>query len=117
MKHTWILNGKGYFSNESLMLKYGSMKFYGTEKELDIYLEENPPERIMPSGKVLSYNSWEHALLGHMMAEVTGQPFDTAMRQFLFEPLGMENSTFTQPLPASIEENLATGYAFDGDFP
>mgnify|MGYP003657889455 FL=1 len=39
-KHTWTLEGKGYFDSESLMLKYGSMKFYGTEKELDIYLED-----------------------------------------------------------------------------
>tara|TARA_R110001592_G_scaffold269282_4_gene535610 strand:+ start:1609 stop:1854 length:246 start_codon:yes stop_codon:yes gene_type:complete len=39
-KHTWTLEGKGYFSNETLMLKYGSMKFYGTEKELEIYLED-----------------------------------------------------------------------------
>ena len=83
---------------------------------LDVYLEENPPERFMPSGKVLSYNSWEHALLGYMMAEVSGQPFDNAMSQYLFEPLGMENSTFTQPLPAHIADNLATGYAFDRDF-
>jgi CubicO group peptidase (beta-lactamase class C family) len=83
---------------------------------LDVYLEENPPERFMPSGKVLSYTSWEHALLGYTMAEVSGQPFDLAMSQYLFEPLGMENSTFTQPLPAPIAENLATGYAYDGDF-
>jgi CubicO group peptidase (beta-lactamase class C family) len=83
---------------------------------LDEYIEGNPPDRFMPSGKVISYNSWEHALLGYMMAEVSGDPFDIAMSQFLFEPLGMENSTFTQPLPAPIAENLATGYAYDGEY-
>ncbi len=40
MKHTWTIQGKGYFSNESLMLKYGSMTYYGTEEELDLYLED-----------------------------------------------------------------------------
>ena len=39
-KHTWTIEGKGYFDSESQMLKYGSMKFYGTEKELEIYLED-----------------------------------------------------------------------------
>ena len=40
IKHTWTIEGKGYFDSESQMLKYGSMKFYGTERELDTYLED-----------------------------------------------------------------------------
>jgi CubicO group peptidase (beta-lactamase class C family) len=81
------------------------------------YLQDNLPPRVLPPGKVHSYNSWEHALLGQAMAEVTGQPFDQAMADTLFQPLGMAQTTFTQPMPESIAANLATGYAFiDGEY-
>lgn len=81
---------------------------------LDIFIEEQLPARVMPPGKVYSYSSWEHALLGRMMAEVTGKRFDEAMADLVFRPLGMEQSTFAQPLPGGIAANLAAGYAFDG---
>ena len=84
---------------------------------LDAYLQENLPPRVLPSGKVHSYNSWEHALLGQSMAEVTGQLFDLAVADALFRPLGMGQSTFTQPLPDPIAANLATGHVFaDGAY-
>ena len=34
-KHTWTIQGKGYLDNDSLVLKYGCITFYGTESELD----------------------------------------------------------------------------------
>jgi len=80
---------------------------------LDGYLQEHLPGRVMPPGKVYSYNSWEHALLGQMMAEVTDQAFAEAMAEVLFRPLGMAQSTFAQPLPEPVAVNLAAGYAFD----
>ena len=81
------------------------------------YLQDNLPPRVLPPGKVHSYNSWEHALLGQAMAEVSGQPFDQAMADTMFQPLGMAQSTFTQPIPESIAANLASGYAFiDGEY-
>ena len=80
---------------------------------LDVYVEERLPARVMPPGKVYSYSSWEHALLGQMMAETRDQAFDEAMAELLFRPLGMAHSTFTQPLPEPVATNLAAGYAFD----
>lgn len=77
------------------------------------YLEDNLEPRVMPPGKVHSYNSWEHALLGYMMAKVREKPFDQAMAELLFRPLGMEQSSFSQPLPEAIAANLARGYAYE----
>jgi len=76
------------------------------------YLAKKLSPRDIPPGMIYSYNSWEHALLGYMLEKVTGKPFPLAVEQNLFAPIGMQNSTFIQPLPASIMENLATGYAF-----
>ncbi len=80
---------------------------------LDAYLQEHRPARVMPPGKVASYSSWEHALLGQMMAEVTGKGFDEAVAEMVFRPLGMAQSTFAQPLPEAIAAKLAAGYAFE----
>jgi CubicO group peptidase (beta-lactamase class C family) len=84
---------------------------------LDQYLANHLPPRVLPPGKVHSYNSWEHALLGQLMAEVTGRPFDRVMDDTLFRPLGMAHSTFSQPLPEAIAANLAVGYSYaDGQY-
>lgn len=84
---------------------------------LDDYLQSHLPPRTMPSGKVYSYSSWDHAVLGQAMAEVTQRPFDQAMHDVLFQPLGMARTTFTQPLPEAIAADLATGYAYqDGRY-
>ena len=82
---------------------------------LDIFLRENLPPRVLPPGKVHSYNSWEHGLLGQAMAEVMGQPFAETMAGILFRPLGLAQTTFVQPLPPALAANLATGYAFNGE--
>lgn len=83
-----------------------------TWQPLGEYLSDNLGPRVIPPGEVYSYNSWEHALLGHAMENVTGKPFDEVIAANLFGPLGMERSTFTQPLPEGILQNLATGYAY-----
>jgi CubicO group peptidase (beta-lactamase class C family) len=81
------------------------------------YLQHHLPPRVQPPGKVYSYSSWEHALLGQAMAEVVGKPFDQVMDVALFQPLGMTRTTFTQPLPGPVAANLATGYTFvDGRY-
>jgi CubicO group peptidase (beta-lactamase class C family) len=38
------------------------------------------------------YSNHGFALLGQIVEDVTGQPFDRYLRQHLFEPLGMEHS-------------------------
>lgn len=78
------------------------------------YLADHLPARVLPPGKVHVYNSWEHALLGQALAQVTGLPFAEAMETLLFAPLGMAQTTFRQPLPADIEADLAQGYAYVG---
>ncbi len=40
LKHTWTIQGKGTLDNDSLLLKYGCLTFYGTETELDEHLME-----------------------------------------------------------------------------
>lgn len=49
-----------------------------------------------------------------ILQDVTGQPYDTYMRNKVLKPMGMSNSFYTQPPPADKENLLATGYYNDG---
>jgi CubicO group peptidase (beta-lactamase class C family) len=45
-----------------------------------------------------------------MMTDVTGEPFPQLMRRLVLAPVGMSESTYEQPLPASRAAQGATGY-------
>jgi CubicO group peptidase (beta-lactamase class C family)/acetyl esterase/lipase len=49
-----------------------------------------------------------------ILMDVTKQPYNEYMKENVLDPLGMTNSSFTQPPPASKEKMLATGYLADG---
>ncbi|MES2376998.1 MAG: serine hydrolase domain-containing protein [Bacteroidota bacterium] len=49
-----------------------------------------------------------------ILQDVTGQPYDTYMRNNVLNPMGMSKSFYTQPPPAAKENLLATGYNNDG---
>jgi CubicO group peptidase (beta-lactamase class C family) len=49
-----------------------------------------------------------------ILQDVTGQPYDTYMRNNVLNPMGMSNSSYTQPPAADKKNLLATGYYNDG---
>ena len=71
-------------------------------------LKKYMPARVNPPGKHPSYSNYAVCLLGLIIEEVSGEPFEQYMRKHVFTPLGMENSTFEQPLP----DNLVSKYAY-----
>lgn len=52
-------------------------------------------EQVTPLGATVSYNNASLSLAGHLIAKVTGQTFEQAMRELLFEPLGLQRTFFT----------------------
>ena len=50
--------------------------------------------QLAPPKYAFSYNNSAFAVAGHIIEMVTAQPYATAMREMLFEPLGMEQSLF-----------------------
>jgi CubicO group peptidase (beta-lactamase class C family) len=81
------------------------------------YLSENMPERVYPPGEISSYSNYGAALAGKVVCDVSGMPFEEYARIHIFEPLGMNNSSFRQPLPPDMMKTAATGYSFsDGVF-
>lgn len=63
---------------------------------------------LFPIGEKLSYCNLGFAVLGRIIEVLTGQSWDMALKERLFEPLGMEHA-FSQPEQA-IRFNCAMGH-------
>jgi len=74
------------------------------------YLKKHLPARIFPPGKLTAYSNYGAVLAGYIVERVSGQPFDQYVADHIFKPLGMEHSSFDQPLPASLATNMSVGY-------
>ncbi|MEM8532378.1 MAG: serine hydrolase domain-containing protein [Chloroflexota bacterium] len=77
---------------------------------LHTYLTTNIPSQIFPPGEVPAYSNYANALAGYIVERVSGEPFEDYIEQHIFVPLGMEQSTFRQPLPATLEPHISQGY-------
>ncbi|HEY0595014.1 serine hydrolase domain-containing protein [Sphingopyxis sp.] len=68
------------------------------------------PHRIYAPGTTPSYSNYGTALAGYIVERVTKMSFDDYIEQRIFQPLGMAQSTFRQPLPGAFVPWMATGY-------
>lgn len=87
--------------------------FVASPKELyplGRYLKDHIPPRIFPPGEVVAYSNYGASLAGYIVQRVSGEPFDQYVDDHILKPLQMSHSTFAQPLPASLQGDLATGY-------
>ncbi len=82
---------------------------------LRTYLSEHMPPRTFPPGTVTSYSNHGFGLAGHIVEAVSGQPFSQYVDRYLFQPLGIGNSTFETPLPPPLASRLAQGYRWNGE--
>ncbi|MFO8192412.1 MAG: serine hydrolase domain-containing protein [Bacillota bacterium] len=89
---------------------------------LEEYLKKNLPERVFPAGEVMAYSNYGTALAGYIIERISGITFEKYIEKNIFDPLNMENSTFRQPLPEELNDNMARAYKFSsgqyysGDF-
>lgn len=74
------------------------------------YLIAAMPARIFPPGRVPSYSNYGLTLAGYIIERVSGEPFEKFIAAHILEPLGMEHSTFAQPLPEALETTMSQGY-------
>lgn len=75
------------------------------------YLKAWVPDRIHAPGTTPAYSNYATALAGYIVERVSGLPFEAYVEQRIFGPLGMEHSTFRQPVPSGLSAMLATGYS------
>ena len=76
-------------------------------------LEQFQPERVNPPGAQTAYSNYATALAGHIVALVSGLSFNEYIEQNILEPLGMSQSTFEEPLPPNLADDMAISYAME----
>lgn len=95
-----------------------SIGFYARRPEdlvpLKTFLASHMPARVYPPGQVSAYSNYGAALAGHIVAEVSGMPFEQYIEDHILIPLGMTRSSFRQPLPASLAADEVRGYRGPG---
>lgn len=77
---------------------------------LEDYTRDALPERVFAPGTTPAYSNYATALAGRIVERVSGMTFDDYVEQRIFAPIGMENSTFRQPLPDSLAGQMSEGY-------
>lgn len=92
-------------------VKYLIMSDQENLMSLEDYLKRWVPDRIFDRGTTPAYSNWGTALAGYIVQRVSGMPFNDYVDQNIFAPLGMDNSTFRQPLPEKYKDQMATGYS------
>jgi len=84
---------------------------------LDRYVRERKPARVFPPGKVTAYSNYGTVLAGYIVEVVSGIPYAQYIEENIYKPLGMVNSTFRQPPPAHLADNMSRAYRFvNGEF-
>ncbi|GAA2084365.1 hypothetical protein GCM10009801_45470 [Streptomyces albiaxialis] len=82
--------------------------------ELGESLAAHQPRRVRPPGRVASYDNYGVALAGHLVEEVSGEPFARYVERHVLRPLGMRDTSFAQPLPARLARDVARGHRPSG---
>lgn len=96
---------------------------YVVEEEIPTLLQildglepaNSPPVRI----DIEPETRWRYSNGGYLvtqllMMEATGMEFPELMQEIVFKPLGMNNSTYKQPLPSEWASKASTGHRSDG---
>jgi CubicO group peptidase (beta-lactamase class C family) len=81
-------------------------------------LSAHMPARVRPvgtsgDGLSSSYSNWATSLAGLIVANVSGVPFEDYVETNVLRPLGMDSSTFKEPLPEALEKRMSLGYTFE----
>jgi CubicO group peptidase (beta-lactamase class C family) len=82
----------------------------GEPQPLGPWLAKSLPRRLFPKGDVEAYSNYGLALAGYIVERVSGEPYAAYMQRHILDPLGMNHSTFRQPLPDDLAPLMAKGY-------
>lgn len=73
-------------------------------------MRRDMPARVYAPGTTPAYSNYGAALAGYIVQRVSGEPFDDYVARHILRPLGMQHSTFQQPLPPALAPQMSAGY-------
>jgi CubicO group peptidase (beta-lactamase class C family) len=102
-----LMNHEGGFE-EGLkdLLSMDPHAFQSTET----YLKKHPRPLLFPPGTVPAYSNYGTALAGYIVQRISGEPYERYIDDHILLPLGMQHSTFAQPLPERFKGMVSQGY-------
>ncbi len=100
MSHRSGLISEGPFSY------WDSMEFPTMSEILDRLPQT---EVVLTADAGVKYSNLAFALLGEVVARISGEPYEEYIRRAIFAPLGMGSSTFSPE--GDLRQRLATGYS------
>src|SRR6476620_928481 len=77
---------------------------------LDATLKHWIPARIYAPGTTPAYSNYATAIAGYIVQRVSGEPFDKYVANHIFAPLGMQHSSFSQPVQKNFHDMTSKGY-------
>jgi CubicO group peptidase (beta-lactamase class C family) len=72
-------------------------------------------ELKFPSGSKFSYSNIGYTLLGQIIENTSGEPYDSYMKKHIFEPMGMHNSFIHNTSNYTVANDEAIGYRWDDE--
>ena len=76
----------------------------------EVYLKQHPRPLLFPAGAVPAYSNYGTAVAGYIVERVSGEPYERYVEKHILRPLGMNHSTFDQPLPERFKGQVSNGY-------
>ena len=102
-----LMNHEGGFEEGIKdLLSMDPRAFQSTER----YLKQHPRPLLFPPGTVPAYSNYGTALAGYIVQRVSGKSFERYIDEDIFLPLGMQHSTFAQPLPERFKGMISQGF-------
>ena len=74
------------------------------------YVRRYVPPSVYRPGSTSAYSNYSIVLAGYLVQRISGEPFEEYVENHIFRPLGMNRSTFRQPLPDPLAADLSMGY-------
>lgn len=84
---------------------------------LSQYVRDQRPNIVFAPGEVTAYSNYGTNLAGYIVEVVSGVPFAQYIEENIYKQLGMSNSSFRQPLPNRLAEQISIPYRYvNGEF-
>lgn len=77
-------------------------------------LKEQLPRRVRPAGVEMSYSNHGTGIAAYIVEQVSGLSWDEYVERNILQPLGMDHTTFRQPVPARLSGMESRGYNYEG---
>ncbi len=83
--------------------------------DIEDILATGMPDRVHPPGEIVAYSNYGLTLAGYLVEIMTRKHFADYVDEEICIPLGMNSTTFMQPLPLDLHVEMSEGYDSNED--